>query len=55
VAERLRAIGLPVALLNARLEDGDRVRQVWEVVIPYECARFAASAQLELAGEDPAG
>jgi hypothetical protein len=54
-AERLRAIGLPVTLLDARLEDGDRLRQVWKVVIPREYAQFAARAQLELAEENPAG
>jgi hypothetical protein len=54
-AERLRAVGLPVALLNARLEDGDRLRQVWKVVVPREYAKFAARAQLELAEENPAG
>ena len=48
-AERLRAIGLPVTLLNARLEDGGRLRQVWEVVIPREYAQVAARAQLEFA------
>lgn len=54
-AERLRAIGLPVTLLRARLEDGKQLRQVWEVVIPHECAQFAARAQLELAEEGSAG
>jgi hypothetical protein len=54
-AGRLRAMGLPVALLNARLADGDRLRQVWKVVVPREYAKLAARAQLELAEEDPAG
>ena len=54
-AERLRAIGLPVALLDACLEDGDRLRKVWEVVIPREQAQFADRARLELAQKDPTG
>jgi hypothetical protein len=53
--ERLRAIGLPVSLLKACLEDDGRLRQVWEVVIPREYAQFAARAQLELAEDSPAG
>ena len=54
-AERLRAIGLPVALLTVFLEDGMKTRRVWEVVIPHEYAQFATRAQLECAEEDPAG
>ena len=53
--ERLRAIGLPVSLLKACLEDDGRLRQVWEVVIPREYAQMAARVQLELAENNPAG
>ncbi|MDP3001071.1 MAG: hypothetical protein Q8N47_26550 [Bryobacterales bacterium] len=53
--ERLRAIGLPVAMLSACLEDGMQTRRVWEVVIPQEYAQFAAHALLERAEEGPAG
>ena len=53
--ERLRAIGLPVALLATRLKDGMHSRRVWEVVIPQEYARFTDCAQPERAEEDPDG
>jgi len=48
-AERLRAIGLPVTLLRACMENDDHLRRVWEVVIPHEYAQVAARAQLEFA------